>query len=447
MKQFLLIFALLIAACDEKEPIPCKSVAIQFSDANPIQFWPVDCLTYNENEVCGIHPKCWCHPWECEDEIKIQFTDTEENLYSLSIIDSEGSQIDSLDFENIALNGSPGIPSSGGVTSAITLPALSSGVNLPGSHTNWSLGANPTVTLTGSGSKFSNGWANNYAFIEGYSYDFTVDVDYSFAVGTTLCNVYFLIYDSSNTIIYYQQFSVFPGSGTITTISTFTAPANAAKYGFSAQCFSVGSTTSTVDIDSISATQTTPIIPAVPSVPASLFLNYASFVPSNNSPDICNKKIQLKIIDAASPETEMYKSDCIDIADVQKCTTLIEYSNNRNFAGLIYDNVSPEQEFNIRVPAIFFHEQFPEEDEAMELTTGIQKTSGTLKVQRLFDTDYMPYYMHKKLQLIFKHQFITIDGLSWLKEEKYEIQPGERRWPIKKAKCFLTQDYIQRAVL
>jgi len=182
-----------------------------------------------------------------------------------------------------------------------------------------------------------------------------------------------------------------------------------------------------------------------------IFLNTVyetSFVPSVNSPDLCDQQIQLKIVNmTSSPEAEVYRSDCLDIRTLQSCTTLIEYSNNRNFAGLIYTGVSPEQTFNIRVPAIFFHEQFPEEDEAMELTTGIQKTSGTMKVQRLFETDYMPYYMHKKLKLIFKHQFLTIDNASWLKEEAYDVQEGDRRWPVKKAKCFLTENYIQRAVL
>src|SRR6187549_1415141 len=99
MRIILLIFALLIAACDEKEPIPCKSVAIQISDANPIQFWPVDCQTYNELEVCGVHHKCWCHPWKCDDEIKTQFTDTDPDAeYSLVAYDSELAELFSSPF-------------------------------------------------------------------------------------------------------------------------------------------------------------------------------------------------------------------------------------------------------------------------------------------------------------------------------------------------------------
>src|SRR6478752_6867817 len=99
MNKFLLIFALLIASCDEDHSLPCKPVAIQISDANPIQFWPIDCDTYNEKEVCGVHPKCWCHPWQCDDEVHTQFTDTDPfEEYSLAAYDSASDQIALLPF-------------------------------------------------------------------------------------------------------------------------------------------------------------------------------------------------------------------------------------------------------------------------------------------------------------------------------------------------------------
>jgi len=415
MKYILLIFALLIAGCDVKEPIPCKSVARQFSDANPVQFWSVDCLTYNENEVCGIHPKCWCHPWECDDEIQIQFTDTEDSEYLLGVYDSDDSLITTIPFTK---------------HDPLAVSALSSG-SQTGSGDSWVIDADPEVTiLAGGNSKTLRIPFTGACLNTDYSFPYSI-----LATGAAAGEIFVRCYDSLLNIILPEKQIVFAaGSQLFEGTFEFTGGATLPAYvGFFA--FNI-SGDKTIKVNSVSVEGGT-----------SIYVYETAFTPSETSPDFCNQKVQLKVIQEVSPEEVVAKSDCLDIADNQSCTTVIDYSNNRNFAGLVYTGLCSVPTFKIRVPAIFFHEQFPEEDEAMELTTGIQKTSGTLKVQRLFDTDYMPYYMHKKLQLIFKHQFITIDGLSWLKEEKYDIQQGERRWPVKKAKCFLTQDYIQRAVL
>jgi len=454
MKYILLIFALLIACRDEDNQLPCKSVARQFSDANPVQFWSVDCLTYNENEVCGIHPKCWCHPWECDDEIPVQFTSTDDDDYLLNIYNESDSLIDSLEFSNeIVRSGSQFL----NFSNTNFLTGIQYWNNFPGSNRAsaqtfaWEdlpVGTdNAICDATGSGYENSQYFASEN-IIDGLGFwpigDYVIQVKgWNQSIGTPDAvgiGLWGMNNSTSQTTLSATGTATLPIGGALTTrILSFTLTQEYKYIALSLTRLGGGGAFDILchltEINMLSA----------PGVFVSNVHN-ASITPSLGSPSICNEKIRLEIYNSTDSAIE-YKSDCLDIRDSHDCTTLIEYSNNRNFAGLIYQNVSPEQTFNIRVPAIFFHEQFPEEDEAMELTTGIQKTSGTLKVQRLFDTDYMPYYMHKKLQLIFKHQFITIDGLSWLKEEKYEIQQGERRWPLKKAKCFLTQDYIQRAVL
>lgn len=432
MKYILLIFALLIAGCDVKEPIPCKSVAKQFSDANPVQFWPIDCLTYNENEVCGIHPKCWCHPWECDDEIPIQFTDTEDLDYLLGIYDSGDSLISTIPITQ-EVNG-------------VFLQGLSDGVdddfNADSStHQPWTVGSVPHISISSPSGQSAFFLLKIYGAkaLTNYNFDYSILRGIS---GTGTVSLYLVtqaFYDAGGVGSPLASHALSMTNGTFVENGTFSYIGGASTPAYlMVFVYNISGTTS-AQINTITLQEQVSI--------SLVFVYSALFIPSQTSPDFCNQKIQLKIILDTSPEEIIAKSECLDIADNHDCTTIIDYSNNRNFAGLIYTGLASVPTFKIRIPAIFFHEQFPEEDEAMELTTGIQKTSGTLKVQRLFDTDYMPYYMHKKLQLIFKHQFITINGLSWLKEEKYEIQPGERRWPIKKAKCFLTQDYIQRAVL
>lgn len=133
------------------------------------------------------------------------------------------------------------------------------------------------------------------------------------------------------------------------------------------------------------------------------------------------------------------KSDCLDVQESHDETILISYSNNRNFDGLVYPEESPDLAFNIRVPCRFFHEVEPEEDEAMELTSSILTTSAQVKTQRLLEVKHSPYYFHKKLRRILKHQNVTIFDKPWKKEEKYEVNEGRKTWPLKSATCLLTE--------
>lgn len=133
------------------------------------------------------------------------------------------------------------------------------------------------------------------------------------------------------------------------------------------------------------------------------------------------------------------KSDCLEIAESHDETIFIEYSNQTNFAGLIYENDSPDTTFGIRVPCRFFHEVEPEEDEAMELTSSVIITSAQVKTQRLLEVKHAPYYFHKKLRRVLKHQTITIFDKQWKKEEKYEVIEGKKTWPLKAATCLLTE--------
>ena len=176
---------------------------------------------------------------------------------------------------------------------------------------------------------------------------------------------------------------------------------------------------------------------------------YASFVPSEI--DVCNQLIKTKIVNVTtSPEVEEYKSDFLDIKSAHECTNQIEYSNHKNVLGLVFEDVSPAPTFYLRVHSTFFHEQFPTEQFSMELTSGYEKLSSSIKSQKKFETDYLPYYMHRKLKLIFMMQSILIDGYYWVQEEDYEIVGSDenKRWPVKTGSVFLTQrDFVQRSTL
>lgn len=152
---------------------------------------------------------------------------------------------------------------------------------------------------------------------------------------------------------------------------------------------------------------------------------------------ICNEKISLKIYN--SQNELVYKSDCLDIKTTHPGTKLIEYTNGRDYAGLIYSDISPDEILYLRVPCRFFHERFPEEDSAMELSSSVLLTSSQMKSQKLMEVQHAPYYMHKKIKIALSHQSVTIDDALWQKEDAYEVNPGNNRWPLKSATCYLTE--------
>ena len=145
------------------------------------------------------------------------------------------------------------------------MPALSDGVNIPGAGTDWSTGANPSVTLIKSGGSIeSDFWANNYSFIAGYTYEFTLNVDYAFHANVVSSHIYFVVLDNSNNVLLLiDSGDLGNASGTYVGPLYFIAPIGATKYALKGSLVAGLSTTSTIDIDTITATQTTPATPAV----------------------------------------------------------------------------------------------------------------------------------------------------------------------------------------
>lgn len=146
--------------------------------------------------------------------------------------------------------------------------------------------------------------------------------------------------------------------------------------------------------------------------------------------------------------TEIAQTDCQDIQTNHRNTVLINYRNHRNIFGLIYADLSPDVDFNIRIPAIFYHQRFPKEEETMALSTSLVSLNSVVRRQRFLDVDYSPYYFHEKIQLILAHQFVNIYNREWVTQDDYEVIEGNRMWPVKKGKIWISEkDFVQRNVL
>jgi hypothetical protein len=136
--------------------------------------------------------------------------------------------------------------------------------------------------------------------------------------------------------------------------------------------------------------------------------------------------------------TVLFRSDCISIADSHDCSILIEYTNSSNFDGLYYDG-SPGPTFQLRIPAVFFEEKNPQEQEDLELSNGrIITLRQTIVEKRLLETGYMPNYMHRKVQKVLMHETVSIDGDYWKKRDSYDDSPV-KKYNLKRAEVLLTK--------
>lgn len=137
------------------------------------------------------------------------------------------------------------------------------------------------------------------------------------------------------------------------------------------------------------------------------------------------------------------------VAGVGNCVSLIRYSNHKNYMGIDYESGSPAPEYEIIVPAMFFEESYPLEEEVHPLSNDTWKrTWSRMEGKKLLELGFLPYYMHRKLQFILVHDEIEIDGVFWVKRDPYEIAQGNKRYPLKRGQVVLTErDFISRNLI
>lgn len=407
------------------------------SDALPIQFWDEEEETFNDKEVCGIEPVCFCQPFNCFDEILIQFTDHSYPAYNLYIYSVDGIILKIIEFTEISDNiwwlsfipdqeNSPGIcekiilkivgdydlpynrflNSLGNwynVETGLFLPSLAWTYSAESAEVVMDRSANNPIN-----SKYLTVMWDTFEFqIYNITLDFNIDlIQYGVSFLAQL-KVFFSNGSNRDLAFVYDFNHNLSQEGNHIVTRQFTAQHNYDR--IEVYVFLVGG-----------------------GVPAPLITIRLNEILVGN--DIVKF---------------LKKSDCIYIKDSHECTELITYSNSKLFNGIDYSSSSPEQQFCIRIPAIFFEEAFPDEHEEIDLSNSQSvRLMNKEKRQKKLDIGFMPFYMHQKMKLILAHDEITIDGDSWIRNEAYEITEGNKRYPLRKASCLLTdKNYIVRNVL
>ncbi len=425
-----------------------KPFRMTISNALPVQFWDEAEETFNEKQVCGIDQICWCMPWHCADTIPFQFTE------SFELVQPDPEE----------------------VTEDALLPAMSEGENLAGANTDWTEGATPSVTFpeqTGSIGTYnfnSDYLLFDYAFVEGDDYEFT----FGLSATTTFASLRLVLFDSLNNQEYSDSIQMFSNPDSL--VFSFTAPAGAVKFGLkiSRTVLHPGGTIAefTMTVTSMSGAHTyleeaEPPAPPDPVDYKLLVLNssgetiqthdfVASLSDSNTylyeldfNPEgngLCDNQVRFQIIDAdASPDSVIKKSDCLLIKESIECTIAIDYSNNKNFNGLVFEDMSPAPTFRIRIAARFFTEDNPSEQEDIELSNSeIVRLYNKLEERRQLEISFVPHYMHRKIQLALMCDTVTIDEKQWIRRENYEKVEGRKTYPLKRANVWLhDKDFIK----
>jgi len=416
------------------------------SDSIPVQFWDIDEETFNEKAVCGmVKQDCFCQPFQCSDTIKIQFYDPNPLHWGLHVFDTSDQLITEIDFEEIAtgywqtdaaLDGSPcdqklyfKIQKSevfsdgafnegtGSYPSDFSSPApndawyrISGTGNIA---TNWThlsyLGdlcayvAVTTATTTGGGTKSCDYLSHKFQQLQ---YGFRA-FSYSFRQGAWSTS--FGTWTGGSVVVVFYLEGVQVGTQTIvTSLSQNTSYAGTFSTNISA-----------FDEIAISVRWT--------------FTHAGAFV-GNNEFYVLNFNINESLA-----SKYVAKSDCIELKETQDCTVLIEYENTSDFDGIAYEAGSPGPSFQLRIPAMFFEEENPQEQEDLELSNGVIVTlRQSIVEKRKLETGFMPNYMHRKLQKILMHDSVYIEGDYWKKRDSYDTSPV-KKYNLKTSSVFLTK--------
>lgn len=98
-----IILLVVFASCSEVELKKCHyCYTMTISDATPIQFWLNGQETFNESPECGLTQVCFCQPFNCTDELAIQFEDDSGTGFVLDVVNSEGEILEQISFEEIS---------------------------------------------------------------------------------------------------------------------------------------------------------------------------------------------------------------------------------------------------------------------------------------------------------------------------------------------------------
>lgn len=452
----LIILVCIFTGCiEEQKPLKPFFENMTLSNSLPVQFWVNGQETFNEKDVCGMTSVCWCQPFQCDDEIRLQVIDyylEVANYLELQIFDSNDTLLESIQFEYTSLDNGPI-----GLYNRWDLSFRLEDYDICDKQVYFKINSVELVAVTTEVPVYEfnfdsdmDGWFNT---VDGINPDSTSPPIWAHSTddggsiimsqGTSMSTAFAIIRKSGISLPAETSFIRFkyrinypPNNAGLKLDFSILDASNAYAPGYPAPLLPAPSDNSlqTVIFSVVSS--------SVWSVADAFLLSVsATSLPVDNLDviHIDEIKVYTETYEYEPVRTEIAKSDCVSIKESHPCTVLINYSNNSDFDGIQYANQSPNLDFNLRIPAIFFEEQNTKESEDIELSSDeIVRLYDKIEEKRELRVGFMPHYMHRKLLLALSHDFVIIDEKDWLLRDEYKKNEGNRHYPLRTASVLLT---------
>jgi hypothetical protein len=421
MRYFILVVLLTSCYHENVEPKYCIKM-VRISDANPVQFWINNIPTFNEKPEAGVDHACFYQPWNCEDTLQTQVIADEESIIKMSVRDEQDEEIESLDL--LPYVSRPTVYHNEYLLDAVCNQKIKlrltatefedifTNSGFTGGGTGWSQGATgidwsfvgnkARVNLTG-GTNSSKALGQAYAGSPG---------QYRLKINATLSEDL----PSQTSVVQQVQLNFNTGGINGTTVHTY-------NFG-ELRSLNVGNIY-TIDINTV---QTIPL--------AFDFISLSVGQSGGGNP-AC--RVEVDFVIAQSPSITIFNSDYLDIRDNHADTRLISVTNGIDYAGLAYEDITPEPQFSLRLKSKFYVPRFPEENESEPDGGGnVDKLSSEVKTQRLLEVDPLPPYMLYKVKLHLQHNTIYVENQAWIKEEPLDQEQVGDQNPFFKSNTYLT---------
>jgi len=113
-------------------------------------------------------------------------------------------------------------------------------------------------------------------------------------------------------------------------------------------------------------------------------------------------------------------SEPIDLQNSHPGTLIIQCTNQDNAFGVDYSN---DIMHLFRVPGVFRRTSFPSTKSVMRAASGsLIKLRSRVNMQVLFQTDNLPYWLHRFLAIAFEHDYFSINGVEYQTEDQYSVE-------------------------
>jgi len=114
---------------------------------------------------------------------------------------------------------------------------------------------------------------------------------------------------------------------------------------------------------------------------------------------------------------------------------VVAYSNKR-----LYQGIQPNTEISTYWPIQFWQTKNPQQFEDIEILPGeFTRLRNELNNETMMETDYLPPYMHRSIQLSLAMDVIKIQSVEQIQRSEYAYDFTNRHYQLSKGKVTLTE--------